>query len=311
MTIDHNPLTHLSAAEWRKRISTHRQKLSPIVEKYLYWRTHGLKHPVYDFLFSYYSFSTGQLLRWTPGIDVTLEFDPNDRFDWPDHLSISGRRASVDVRLFPERRIKFLLWAITYLQNTRDRPAVFHCFGLHEWAMVYQTNDRQHPQVPLRLPQTDISEFVNSQSLCCTHYDAFRFFSPDAVPRNRYQLERESMIDFDQAGCIHANMDLYKFGYKVAPFLASELLADLFLLAKMAREIDMRASPYDLSQFGMTPIEIETKDGRELYVRAQRELYENAQQCRERLIKSYTSLLTAVTEDVVRVDITPAEHLIN
>lgn len=49
---------------------------------------------------------------------------------------------------------------------------------------------------------------------------------------------------------LHANMDLYKWCYKLGPLAESELLFDCLELAAAARELDIRASPYDLSAYG-------------------------------------------------------------
>jgi hypothetical protein len=108
---------------------------------------------------------------------------------------------------------------------------------------------------------------------------------------NKNNLERTNVVDFEQAACIHSNMDLYKFGYKIAPFISSDLLADLFLLARKAREIDMKASPYDLIKFGFSPIAIETKEGREEYVFEQRNLYQQSLKLRQELLGTYEKLL--------------------
>lgn len=48
-------------------------------------------------------------------------------------------------------------------------------------------------------------------------------------------------------------MDLYKWAFKFAPFIPSELIADCFALARDIREIDMRASPYDFAPLGFSP----------------------------------------------------------
>ena len=58
-------------------------------------------------------------------------------------------------------------------------------------------------------------------------------------------------------------------GYKLGPLIESELLMDCLELAADARELDMRASPYDLRDYGFEPIAIETPAGRAEYVRAQ------------------------------------------
>ena len=55
-------------------------------------------------------------------------------------------------------------------------------------------------------------------------------------------------------------MDLYKWAYKFYPWTPSDLIADAFELAVEIREIDMRASPYDLGVYGFEPITIEIAD---------------------------------------------------
>ena len=51
---------------------------------------------------------------------------------------------------------------------------------------------------------------------------------------------------------------------------------DCLELAAAARELDMRASPYDLRDYGFEPIAIETPAGRAEYVRAQQSVAERA-----------------------------------
>src|SRR5262249_41378179 len=122
-------------------------------------------------------------------------------------------------------------------------------------------------------------------------FDAFRFFTPAAAPLNRVPLSRESTTDHDQPACVHVTMDLYKFAFTVSPYCPGELVADALSLAREAREIDMRASPYALSQFGFTPIRIETRAGREEYVDRQKRLRTSAEPVRERLLGVYRGLL--------------------
>ena len=59
-------------------------------------------------------------------------------------------------------------------------------------------------------------------------------------------------------------------GIQASPLTPSELIADCFALAREIRELDMRASPYDLAVLGYPPIKIETPDGRAEYTSAQR-----------------------------------------
>ena len=86
-------------------------------------------------------------------------------------------------------------------------------------------------------------------------------------------------------------MDLYRFCYKIAPWIESELLADAFELTRFARELDMRASPYDLREMGFDPIRVETSDGRAQYVRLQQKISRRAQAVRQRVLAAYRQLL--------------------
>jgi hypothetical protein len=157
--------------------------------------------------------------------------------------------------------------------------------------MIYREETHRHSQVPLRLSLSRIAEVVEESELRCTHYDAYRFFTPSATPLNRIRLSREGTTDNDQPGCIHVTMDLYKFAHKIAPWCSSDLIAQTFLLAVAAREIDMRASPYDLSEYGFEPIRVEEAAGRVEYIEAQRDLRERARVVREQLIEAYRCLI--------------------
>ena len=159
--------------------------------------------------------------------------------------------------------------------------------------MVYRDPNVRHPYVPLRLGREETDAVVDSQPLRCTHYDAFRFFTPAAVPLNRWALTRAETADHDQPGCIHANMDLYRFAYKIAPFCPSDVVADAFDVARAAREVDMRASPYDLSGYGFAPVKIETRDRARGVRRTSARPRDRAQPVRERVADVYRRLLAA------------------
>jgi hypothetical protein len=214
--------------------------------------------------------------------------------DWPEWFEPCDGGMILNANRFKIHRKQYLDWAVDFLRTTVEREPTYHCIGLHEWAIVYRTVDIRHSQVPFRISPEVIAETVESQGLRCTHYDAFRFFTPDAAPRNRTELTRLTTIENDQRGCIHANMDLYKFAFSVSPFLPAELTADAFELSIAAREIDMRASPYDLRTFGFAPIAIETREGREEYVSHQKAIADRAQPVRMRLLNGYLALRDAV-----------------
>ena len=154
---------------------------------------------------------------------------------------------------------------------------------MHEWAMVYRRREHRHP-VPLRLGAAATDAVVEAHELRCTHFDAFRFFTPEAVPRNRDALTRDRQPETEQPGCLHAGMDLYKWAVKLGPLVPGELLLDAFALAREIRELDMRASPYDLRDIGFDPVPIETPEGKAEYVREQRGFTERGQLIRRRLL---------------------------
>jgi hypothetical protein len=251
------------------------------------------KHPVYDFLFEYYSFRPAHLLRWTPGFGVRLEGGTRGEIAWSEFVC-SADGLLLPAGAFPEQRVAYLRWAVRHLEAVSAREPSFACLGLHEWAMVYRDPTVRHPYVPLRLTRAEIDAVVDSQPLRCTHYDAFRFFTRAAAPLNRWELTRAASTDHDQPGCVHANMDLYRFAYKIAPFCPSDVVADAFDLARAAREVDMRASPYDLAAYGFAPVAIETRAGREEYVELQRQLAARARPVRECVLAVYRRLLAAL-----------------
>jgi hypothetical protein len=183
------------------------------------------------------------------------------------------------------------------LNAMQTRPAFFGCHGLHEWAMVYrQSSDGvRHNGYPLRFPPDELTQIVEAGAVCCTHYDAFRFFTRPAQPLNKLQPTRADAAQLEQRGCLHANMDLYKWAFKLAPFTPGELMADCFELARDIREIDMRASPYDLRALEFEPIAIESEAGRAEYERHQRVFAARGEPLRARLIALCERLLARGT----------------
>lgn len=88
----------------------------------------------------------------------------------------------------------------------------------------------------------------------------------------------------EQPGCLHAGMDLYKWAVKLGPLVPGELMLDAFELARDIRELDMRASPYDLTGWGYSAVPVETPEGKAAYVAAQREFTARAQPIRAALL---------------------------
>lgn len=255
----------------------------------------GEPHPVWDFLFTYYSLKPRQLRRWHPGFGRALTGSGAQRF-----TDRTGYRRTADAVTVTDAylagRRDTVAFVADLLTATAARPARLNCFGLHEWAMVYRAPEVRHARVPLRLSASDTDAVVESMPLRCTHFDAYRFFTEAAVPRNGEALSRHAQSATEQPGCVHANMDLYKWSYKLGPLLESNLLMDCLDLAADARVLDMRASPYDLSDYGIEPIAIEDPTGRAEYVRRQQDIANLAVPLRESLLSECLALLDHHTD---------------
>ncbi len=291
-TIDRAP-TILAEADWLERRRMHEERVRGWTDPHQARAMRGEKHPVYDFLFNYYAFRAAWLRRWHPGPDVTLAGDAaREYLRWSEyHETAEGVTLNVNA-LKPHRR-DFVTWLRDLIKVMDERPAFFGCFGMHEWAMVYrQTADEvRHNDWPLRFPPEELAQIVEATPLRCTHYDAFRFFTQPARPLNKSQPTRDGLHKNEQRGCLHANMDLYKWATKLAPFGPAELTADCFELARDIREVDMRASPYDLRALGFEPIMVENESGRAEYEQYQRDFAARGQPLRSRLLSLCERLL--------------------
>jgi len=292
------PLT-LTEVAWTAAQAAHQASVDTWLLPHRQRAERGEKHPVMDFLFTYYSFRANWVRRWHPGIGVTLLGAGAQAFLTRSHYSEYDGGVRVDATKLSPQRIDAIRWITQILSLTGERPGFYGCHGLHEWAMVYGSDQQpvRHASVPLRLPGAAIDALVRERGVRCSHFDAFRHFAPAAQPLNRLQLTRDGSPQHEQPGCLHANMDLYKWAFKLTPFTPSDLLADAFRLAVAIREIDMRASPYDLSAFGYAPIQIETEAGRAEYEQHQRDFTARARPIRDRLITVGHAILAAATED--------------
>ncbi|MBJ8348496.1 3-methyladenine DNA glycosylase [Antrihabitans sp. YC2-6] len=287
----------LPESEWRVRRERHRESVSALIGPHVQRHADGKKHPVIDFLFTYYSHRPAQLLRWHPGFGVVLE--NADEYPGFRGYCRTDEGATADPA-FLERRRSAVEFTARLLELTAARPANLSCFGLHEWAMVYKSEEVRHSNVALRLGHDGTDAVVESMSLRCTHYDAFRFFTPAALPRNVEVLTREHQVQREQPGCLHATMDLYKWCFKLTPFIDSEFTLDCFRLALDARELDMRASPYDLTEYGYSPVRIETSAGRAEYARAQTAIAARGADLRAGLFTRCRELLADTTTATTR-----------
>ncbi|MGD9530460.1 3-methyladenine DNA glycosylase [Pseudonocardia sp.] len=282
----------LDEPAWRAREAAHRARVARWTGPHRERRRRDEAHPVLDFLFTYYSHRPAQLEQWHPGPDVRcagLAPRPGYRCD--------GGATVLDPAALPPRLRATARFVRELLVATAGRPPRLSCFGLHEWAMVYRTPRPRHAAVPLRLGAAGTDAVVEALPVQCTHHDAFRFFTAAARPRNAIQPTRAEQVANEQPGCLHATMDVYKWAYKLAPATPSELVADCFALAVDVRELDMRASPYDLTAYGYDPVPIETPSGRAVYARAQAGFARRAAPLRERLAALCGWILAPGTSD--------------
>ena len=283
----------LAQEEWEPRRTAHRARIETWTVPHLDRRSRGIKHPVEDFLFEYYPFSVSKLLTWHPGFGVTLTGDVSS-FTAPTYVTTDDG-VTVDVGLVHKNRGRLDV-AIRILEGTQSRPAQLGCFGLHEWAMVYRLEPGQvrHEQLDLRVSPEAIAATVDKVGLRCTHIDAYRFFTQEAAPLNPLTPTRETQPELEQPGCLHATMDLYKYAMWFQPFVPGELVADTFEVAMRTRELDMRASPYDLGDdIAYPPVAIETTEGRREYAQEQARIMQAAEPLRDRLLRSLTDLRRA------------------
>lgn len=271
----------LDEPTWRQRQAAHHHRAEGLTAEHLARRFRGEKHPVLDFLFEYYPVRPAHLRRWHPGVGVGLAGEP-EHTGWRDYHRQEGL-VTLDLPGFLARRGGSVNYIRELLSRTAVNPAHFDCFGLHEWAMVYRSDSPRH-DLPLRLGAAGTDAVVEKHRLRCTHYDAYRFFTAPARPLNLKVLNRAEQADNDQAGCVHATMDLYKWAAKLGPLVPGELFLDTFELARDARILDMEASPYDVRAHGFGVVSIETPEGKAEYVNRQRDLSRRAEPLRSRLL---------------------------
>ena len=279
-------MTHrvLPPEVWHRARDEHQATVLPWITPRLERRSKHQSHPVDDFLFEYYPISTNKLLNWHPGFGLSLLANETDSQEFPTgSYEFNENKIQIRHDWLGKNRVAGTE-LISFLQTTQERRARSGCFGLHEWAMVLGAHDVRHDRWPLRVSQEQIRATIDEVGLRCTHFDAFRFFTPIAAPLNPLQLTRIDQHEVEQPGCLHANMDLYKHAQRFAPIVGSQIVRSAFSLARDIRAVDMQTAPYDLADLGVVPILIETKAGREEFADFQLRFASRAQDLRAELI---------------------------
>ena len=303
----------LDAHAWRPMAEQHKQRVLSLCDPSNIDR----RHPIFNFIFTYYAFDPKLLLRFSPGTGVLIEgvgVDEPDLWCGKGWLPApNGGRGTIDHRLCSRALRRAAPHAEEVMRASSRRAPHYNCFGLHEWAMLYgepgEDAFNRHQDLPLRVSQDELNRIVEAHPLRCTHFDAFRFFTTVAAPRNTVEPtpSRRTQSLLEQPGCVHASMDLFRYSIKLWPWCPSALVADALELAIEARLLDMRASPYDLSEFDgarggqgvshpgfdLSPVRIETEKGRREYQLGQQALAERAAPIRARLLREYTAAALA------------------
>lgn len=298
----------LTAADWHARADAHTARVVALTEAHLARRSRRESHPIEDFLWTYYSITPADLRRWQPGAGVVLTDAAALRGSWKFAHVIAGTDDVVlDIDAYLARRAPTVQYVQNLLAQTLEHTPNFGCFGLHEWAMVYQLTPEQvrHTRLPLRLGHERSDQVVRDHRIQCTHYDAYRFFTPPAEPLNTLTPTRENQPDFEQSACLHAGMDVYKWVAKLSPIMPGELLIDAFVLARDIREVDMRASPYDVTGYDghdgvpLLPIRIETAAGKRLYADLQAGFAQRGNALRVRALAAISHARSCATVPLV------------
>jgi hypothetical protein len=234
--------------DWQTLALRYEREVQKWTQPFRERRRLGQAHPINDFLFVYYQYSSQKLEQWHPGVNkllVGVEAGTSD-FSCKHYSGNEFGDLFCDPAKLKDKERSRLVWIVDLLKQTQHRKPNFSCLGLHEWAMVYHGHEVRHEKTTkLRLPQAEVDAIVESRPLTCTHFDAYRFFSIDAKPLNRVAPEPDVINRpiLEQPACIH-----------------------------------------DLSKYeGYPPIKIETAAGRAEYEQAQRAIAARAKPLREKL----------------------------
>lgn len=282
----------------------------------------NMTDPISNFMCDFYGVKPRRLLEWSPGplVGIAQPFQDescrslllrgNSRHGVARDLLFAGNVTDTvgmfDPQHIPLATLDAFRIDRSILTATESRAPSFSCFGLHEWAILYHPpgtpepvrhQERDNPNLKLRVSQETINGVVEGRipkskdtaPLRCTHFDAIRFFHPDARPHNTVIPEpnRKTQAINEQPGCVHSHMDLLFYALRLGPFLSSDVFRECLQCAMDSRAVDVRATPYAVDD----PICVEQVTGRKEYARAQEELFERAKPVRRRLIEAYGPIL--------------------
>jgi hypothetical protein len=91
----------LASSDWKAAACLHAERVSGLADRFLTRRSRGEKHPVEDFLFTYYPFQATRLKQWMPDIWTALEVSAEDLREHPWLTARGGEVIDQTLRLGP------------------------------------------------------------------------------------------------------------------------------------------------------------------------------------------------------------------
>lgn len=131
--------SRLAASSWRPAAEAHERRVLSLLGGSL---LHDPRHPIFNFLFEYYSFDRKLLLRWSPGPGVGLEgTGHHEPRVWQGRgwrsLPFDGTRLGfIDPSLAKSSVRSPMRRMVSVLRKSEGRAPHLNCYGLHEWAML-------------------------------------------------------------------------------------------------------------------------------------------------------------------------------
>ena len=210
-------LVHLLAADaWLHREAAHQQRVRRYADPYLARRSAGRKHPVEDFLFTYYTQKPGQLLRWHPGAGVVLSGpDAAERTGWKYYRTLDdGELAAAGL---PAGTAAVTFDRGSFLADRREAVAVRRRSSCAAplpgppssaasgctngpWSTARTNSSCATNTCSCGSAPAGTDQVVEDNRIRCSHFDAFRFYTPDAIPLNSSTPSRENQRTMEQPG---------------------------------------------------------------------------------------------------------------
>ena len=153
--------------------------------------------------------------------------------------------------------------------------------------MVYrQTRTSvRHAAWPLRLGPRGTDAVVERHGSGARHFDAYRFFTPPAAPLNVLRPTRGTQPALEQPGCLHADDGPLQVGVQArarwSPRSWSRTASSWPATIRGAGHAGLAVRPGGPR---LSPVRIETPEGKAEYVAAQRGFAERAAVLRARLL---------------------------